>query len=181
MCGTKRDVRHMGTDVRHVKGDIVKFQMPFHMHFVVLTNKVNGKYTLILLLPISQQLHTKYIQHVMSPKKRVGGVTQQAAPRVMVRTRPTTNNWQKIRYCLFRHLTRYSPYSVTCRNGYVEWNPHRPEKSTDIPRICEVKLFWFGLGIRGTCKPPEFEAFPSSQTFNECLAGQLFRPTASLC
>ena len=40
--GTKKDGHHVVPDGRHFKCDIVKFEMPLHMHVVVLTYKVNA-------------------------------------------------------------------------------------------------------------------------------------------
>ena len=63
--GARRDGHHVGLDGRYVKREIVKPVMLLYMDVVVLSRKVDAKYILLLLLPLFQQVHSKYIQHVM--------------------------------------------------------------------------------------------------------------------
>lgn len=42
--GRKRDGHYVVPDGSHVKRDVLKFEMPLHIHVVVLTYKVNAKY-----------------------------------------------------------------------------------------------------------------------------------------
>ena len=59
--GTKKDSHHVVPGGLHVERDIGNSVIPLHMHVVVLTNKVNAKYILLLLLPLLQQLYIEYI------------------------------------------------------------------------------------------------------------------------
>ncbi|CCI48343.1 unnamed protein product [Albugo candida] len=153
-----RGGHHVGSDGRHVKPHILKLLMPLHIHVVMLTNKANAKYILLLFLPPLHEQQFEYIQQVMSPKNVSSAQLVKLHPLLcsIVRIRQMTKNWKKSRQCPRRYWSRCSPCLVTCRcrmefsrAGQAQQHRKEPAESSTFVSVLGSAAVYPGMRTSG--------------------------------